>query len=287
MQPSPYGEQHFLCLIKGDWIWALNFFQVESGMKADAYNLSTQEVEMGRSLWVQGQPGLEFQTSQDFGVGNCQGGRGGWFLFICMCMSFLPAACMYVYHRHAWCPWRSDEGVCLLLKLTFQTVLSLLLWMLELHCENRACCSGWVLPLALAFLCLFLVGWFWIFEDRILTFIPSLFWTHSSPPASVSQGLRLQVYATGSSAFWCDRSGPSSSGLPPEAAQGVPVWGSSSLRLPQHMCSHCWALYKAGPLPALIVTMHTIMIAHSLKGRPWHWGQGHPSFQPALLGIHV
>lgn len=49
MQPSPYGEQHFLYLIKGDWIWALNFFQVESGMKADAYNLSTQEVKTSLS----------------------------------------------------------------------------------------------------------------------------------------------------------------------------------------------------------------------------------------------
>ena len=35
---------------------------------ADAFNLSTQEAEAGRSLWVQGQPGLqiEFQDSQGY-----------------------------------------------------------------------------------------------------------------------------------------------------------------------------------------------------------------------------
>lgn len=30
------------------------------------------------------------------------------FLFICL---RLLSACMYVYHVHAWCPWRPDEGV--------------------------------------------------------------------------------------------------------------------------------------------------------------------------------
>ena len=39
-------------------------------MVAHTFNPSTQEVEAGRSLWVQGQPGLqsELQDSQDYTV---------------------------------------------------------------------------------------------------------------------------------------------------------------------------------------------------------------------------
>jgi hypothetical protein len=33
-------------------------------MVMHAFNPSTQETEAGRSLWIQGQPGLEFQGSQ-------------------------------------------------------------------------------------------------------------------------------------------------------------------------------------------------------------------------------